>query len=927
MASGEIVIKGARVNNLKNVDIAIPRGKLVVITGISGSGKSSLAFDTLFAEGQRRYAESLSSYARQFLGRMSKPDVDSIEGVPPAIAIEQKVSTRNPRSTVGTTTEVYDYLRLLFARIGRTFSPVSGNEVRRDSVSDVLNHITSNKGVFYLLADPRWKDRDDRTEMLLDFKQSGYNRLWINGKAVKVDEVFKSGEVPADALLLIDRVASDGSGALDDRVRVMSSVNDAFKLGDGSMSLYEEGSQSMRTFCTRFELDGMVFAEPEENLFSFNSPAGACPYCGGLGKTIGISEDLVVPDKSKSIYDGAIACWRGEKMSWFKDHLVSVASKFEIDIFKPWCELSQREKDLIWNGDGSPDGSDENGRIISVREFFAWVDTQKYKIQYKYMLSRFSGKAVCPECHGTRLRKEALWVKAGGRNIAELLDMNVCQLTAFLENLKLGESEKAIAREPLSETLSRLHALKDVGLGYLSLSRACNTLSGGESQRVNLVAALGGSLVGSMYILDEPSIGLHPRDTERLIAVMKRLRDLGNTVIVVEHDEEIIQAADYLVDMGPMAGAYGGEVVFAGVPSSNEKSLTLKYINGEIQRYRRSIRDWNYSITVKGAREHNLQNIDVRVPLGVLTVVTGVSGSGKSSLVGDILYPALYRRINESGDLPGTFSGLEGNLDRINRVEYVDQNPIGRSSRSNAVTYLKAYGDICKLLSDQQYARINGFTPSYFSFNSDGGRCPECQGDGYVKIEMQFMADVTMVCEECGGKRFKPEVLEVRYRGKNIDDILNMSVDQAIAFFSEGPEPEAAEVVRKLRPLSDVGLGYIGLGQGSSTLSGGESQRVKLASFLSSGTSKAGRERVLFIFDEPTTGLHFYDVEKLLRSFDMLLDAGHSILVVEHNPDVIRNADWVIDLGPDAGDEGGRIVFEGKAEDLKKTTTFTAKYI
>ena len=930
MPEEKIVIKGARVNNLKNVSLEIPRGKLVVITGISGSGKSSLAFDTLFAEGQRRFAESLSSYARQFLGRMTKPDVDSIEGIPPAIAIEQKVSTRNPRSTVATTTEIYDYLRLIFARIGRTFSPVSGREVRRDTVQDVIGYVTQTLGLpgvsaVYILADLKWTGRADRTELLLKLKEDGYNRLFSGGKPVRIDEVLRSGaDGLSEASLLVDRFRD-----LGDRDRLISSVTDAFARGGGDVSVVADDGTS-RSFCDRFELDGMTFKLPDDFLFSFNSPLGACPTCGGLGKTIGISEDLVVPDKTKSIYDGAIACWRGEKMSWFRDHLVELSSLYDIDIFKPYCELSDRERDLVWNG--TPDVRAEAERIVGVNEFFAWVETQRYKIQYKYMLSRFSGKATCQACHGSRLRREALYVRVGGKTIAEVLNMTVEQALDFFRGLELTEAQASVAQEPVSEILSRLQCLMDVGLGYLTLSRTCNTLSGGESQRIGLVSALGSSLVGSMYILDEPSIGLHPRDTERLISVLKRLRDIGNSVVVVEHDEDIIRAADLLIDIGPKAGIHGGEIIFQGPaadasPEDEARSMTLQYLSGAKHRYVRTRRPWQYSIVVQGVREHNLKGMDVRIPLGVLTVVTGVSGSGKSSLVGDILYPALYRHINESGDLPGIFKGLAGNLDRIQRVEYVDQNPIGRSSRSNAVTYLKVFDDIRELLARQQYAKINGFGPAYFSFNSDGGRCPECQGEGVVRIEMQFMADVTMVCEECGGKRFKPEVLEVRYRGRNIDDILSMSVDEAISFFAEDSDPLSQDIARKLQPLQDVGLGYIGLGQSSNTLSGGESQRIKLAYFLSLSRNSRKSGRMLFIFDEPTTGLHFYDVEKLLKSFDALLEAGHSLVVVEHNPDVIRAADWVIDLGPDAGDRGGEIVFEGLPEDLASAGTFTSKYI
>lgn len=932
-----IHIKGARVNNLKNVSLDIPRGRLVVITGLSGSGKSSLAFDTLFAEGQRRFAESLSSYARQFLGRMSKPDVDSIEGIPPAIAIEQKVSTKNPRSTVATTTEIYDYLRLIFARIGRTYSPVSGREVHAHSVHDVLEHIGTLKGepYFFITSDLGWVGRDDKTELLLSLKEDGYNRLYAGGP-VKIDDVLQMPDYPEEAELLVDRV-SLGSTADDPeqyRTRLLASVNDAFSRGDGRIAIICGGER--KEFSNRFELDGITFRKPDDFLFSFNSPLGACPVCGGLGKIIGISEDLVVPDKTKSIYDGCIACWRGEKMGWFKDHLIELSGMYGIDIFKPWCELPQKTRDLIWDGMPPKEGEqydDDPTRIVGIKEFFAWVETQRYKIQYKYMLSRFSGKATCHDCHGSRLRKEALWVRVGGKNIHELLSMNVEELSGFLSGIELTEDERKIVEEPLAEVTSRLQYIMDVGLGYLTLNRTCNTLSGGESQRINLVTALGSSLVGSMYILDEPSIGLHPRDTERLISVLKRLRDLGNTVIVVEHDEEIIRAADQLIDMGPRAGIFGGEVIYQGTAygATQEKidaSLTLQYLSGAKHRYARCKRPWQYSITVEGAHEHNLKGIDVKIPLDVLTVVTGVSGSGKSSLVGDILYPALRRQLTDTGDAPGVFKGLSGNLDRIGRVEYVDQNPIGRSTRSNAVTYLKAYDDIRSLLAQQQYAKINGFAPNYFSFNADGGRCPECQGEGVVRIEMQFMADVTMVCEECGGKRFKQDVLEVRYRGKNIDDILSMSVDDAIVFFGEGTEPEAKSIVQKLLPLQDVGLGYIKLGQGSSTLSGGESQRIKLAYFLSISRSSRKAEKILFIFDEPTTGLHFYDVEKLLKSFDALLAAGHSLVVVEHNPDVIRSADWVIDLGPDAGDRGGEVVFSGTPEDLvAQGSTCTSKYL
>ena len=977
-----IIIKNARENNLKGITVEIPRGKLVVITGVSGSGKSSLAFDTLFAEGQRRFAESLSSYARQFLGRMSKPDVDIIEGIPPAIAIEQKVNIKNPRSTVATTTEIYDFLRLLFARIGRTYSPVSGGEVKAHSVKDVLDYLSDGTPrAVYILSDIGWDSRQDKVEYLLALKEEGFGRLFNPADAgiLQIEEVLRmDGAYPAGLMLLVDRVKTTGTLDDDLRARLHASVQTAFDKGNGDMALWvrpeETGvsessaaptpptvkgaggqaslpsapsasgplpltrprvardsdtpvSSGLVRFCARFELDGITFRRPDEYLFSFNSPLGACPVCGGLGKIIGISEDLVVPDKTKSIYDGAIACWRGEKMSWFKDQLIKNAERLGISIFEPYCKLTEDQKRIIWTYRGDYEDPDA---YCGIDQFFEWVESNRYKIQYKYMLSRYSGRTTCTACGGSRLRKEALYVKVAGKTIHDQLSMTVEELLKWFGGISLTETEQAIAGKTIEEIRYRLQCIEDVGLGYLTLSRTMNTLSGGESQRVNLVTALGSSLVGSMYILDEPSIGLHPRDTDRLIAVLRRLRDIGNTVVVVEHDPEIIKAADYLIDLGPRAGINGGEVVFAGKildhGGHDDKSLTLQYLFGQRQPYEREKNPWRYSILIKGAMQNNLKDIDVRIPLNVFTVVSGVSGSGKSSLVGDILYPAMHRRLNETGDVPGTFKGLDGDLSRITRVEYVDQNPIGKSSRSNAVTYLKVYDDIRKLLSQQQYARINGFTPSYFSFNQEGGRCPECQGDGFVKIGMQFMADVTMVCESCGGKRFKPEILEVNYKGLNVSDILDLSVDEAIAFFGAQKEPEAISIAAKLQPLVDVGLGYIKLGQPSSTLSGGESQRIKLAYFLS--ISEGSRDKILFIFDEPTTGLHFHDVQKLLKSFDALIGKGHTVLVVEHNLDVIRAADWVIDLGPDAGDRGGEVVFEGTPEDLKKQgKTFTAKYL
>lgn len=969
--NGKISIRKARVNNLKDVSLDIPRGHFIVITGISGSGKSSLAFNTLFAEGQRRFAESLSSYARQFLGRISKPDVDAIEGIPPAIAIEQKVNTRNPRSTVATSTEIYDYLRMIFARIGRTYSPVSGMEVKCHNANDVMRAIFGSAGMcdnglgktdgaggktdgltnnaIYILADLGWKDRDDKVELMLSLKEEGFTRFYLTeepdticevsnraGKIVRIEEVMQLAEAhryPTNLYLLIDRLKISPGKSQDDvdedlLTRIHSSIETAFDKGDGKMLIEKSGI--LINFSNRFESDGITFQHPDEYLFSFNSPLGACPVCGGLGQIVGISEDLVVPDKSKTIYDGAIACWRGEKMGWFKNNLIMNSAKNDIPIFIPYCNLTLEQKDKIWRG---VEGPSEDESVIGLNNFFKWVEANRYKIQYKYLLSRYSGKTTCNECRGSRLRKEALYVKVGGKTIDDLLRMTVDELISFLENISLDGTQKQIAEKSIEEVLSRLRYISDVGLGYLTLNRSSNSLSGGESQRINLVKALGNSLVGSLYILDEPSIGLHPRDTERLISVLKRLRDLGNTVVVVEHDEEIIKAADMLIDIGPKAGCDGGEVVFQGSPLSLDnygdaaeatvvdRSLTLQFLNGIRKRHVRQRKSWERFITVEGAMEHNLKDITVKFPLNALTVVTGVSGSGKSSLVGDILYPALYRHLNHTGSAPGTFRGLSGNLDKITQVEYVDQNPIGKSSRSNAVTYLKIYDDIRKLLSDQQAAKINGFTPSHFSFNMDGGRCPECQGEGVVKIGMQFMADVTMVCESCGGRRFKPEILEVRYKEKNVDDILNMSVAEAIGFFGSQDDSTAQRIAERLQPLVDVGLSYIKLGQSSSTLSGGESQRIKLAYFLSmtehsTKASKSGKNRILFIFDEPTTGLHFYDVEKLLKSFDALISQGHTIVVVEHNMDVIRCADWVIDLGPEAGDGGGKIVFTGTPEQL-----------
>ena len=917
METKEIHIRGARVNNLQNVDLDIPLGKLVVITGISGSGKSSLAFDTLFAEGQRRFAESLSSFARQFLGRMSKPDVDMISGIPPAIAIEQKVNTRNPRSTVGTNTEIYDHLRLLFARIGKTYSPISGREVRCDTARNVVDYLTAlpEGSTALLLADIHWQD-GSRTEKILSLKEEGYSRLATrDGRIAKMDEALQHmDDFQEEWLLLVDRltVARD-----EDTVsRALDSAQTAFAQGGGYLCVWNEQAGA-RNFSNLFEADGMRFEEPSEHLFSYNSPLGACPVCGGYGKTIGIDEALVVPDPTLSVYQGAIACWRGEMMKQLNDELVMNAYKFDFPIHKPYIELTPEQKEILWRG---------NEYFTGIDPFFKWVESQRYKIQYKYMLSRYSGKTTCHACGGSRLRPEALYVKVGGKNIHELMTMPISELARFFDQLELDAYDRTIAERPLREIRSRLGYIESVGLGYLTLSRPSNTLSGGESQRINLVSSLGNNLVGSMYILDEPSIGLHERDTQRLIGVLQRLRDLGNTVIVVEHDRHIIDAADQLIDIGPYAGSNGGQVVFQGTIAegiaSGARSLTLDYLSG-----RRSIpvparkRSWKYAVEVAGARENNLKNIDVKFPLRCLTVVTGVSGSGKSSLVGDILYPAIYRQLNQIGSKPGIYRELRGDLNKISSIEYIDQNPIGKSTRSNPVTYLKVYDDIRKLFADQPYARMNGYGHSHFSFNIDGGRCPECLGEGVIHIPMQFMADVEMVCEACGGRRFQSDILEVKYQGKDISDVLDMRVEEAISFFSAQPEPLARRIAERLQPLVDVGLSYLQLGQNSSSLSGGESQRIKLASFL--GKDFEAKGSILFIFDEPTTGLHFHDIEKLLTAFAALVDRGHSIVVVEHNLDVIRAADWVIDLGPDAGEAGGQVVFEGTPEDLAHADTFT----
>lgn len=910
--SQSIKIRGARVHNLKDISLEIPRNKLIVITGVSGSGKSSLAFDTLFAEGQRRYVESLSAYARQFLGRIDKPDVDYIKGIPPAIAIEQKVNTRNPRSTVGTSTEIYDYLKLLFSRIGHTISPVSGEEVKRHSVTDAVDYFSSlPEGTRVLIVAPL-KPRDGRSilqeaELLL---QQGYTRIESGGTFFRIDRLL-SGEESLDCSgecnTVIDRLAA----AFDEDTlnRVGDSVQTAFIEGHGEcLVITGEGETRCTTrFSNRFEADGITFEEPTVHTFSFNSPLGACPLCEGYGKVIGIDEDLVIPNKSLSVYQEAVACWKGEKMKEWRDRLIAAADKSGFPIHRPWYELTQEQRDLVWKGNRWFQGLDD---------FFRHLEEQSYKIQYRVMLSRYRGKTVCPECRGSRLKKEAGYVKVAGRSIQELVLMPVGRLQEFFDTLELPPHEEKVGRRILLEIKNRLSYLNDVGLGYLTLNRLSSTLSGGESQRINLATSLGSSLVGSLYILDEPSIGLHPRDTRRLIHVLTKLRQLGNTVIVVEHDEEIMRAADLIIDIGPHAGTHGGEVVFAGDHEhlrQSGTSLTADYLTGrrsiELPAFRRK---WNNYLEISGARENNLKNLKVKFPLNTITVVTGVSGSGKSSLVTQILYPALAKIIGGYGERTGLHDTLSGDLHLITGVEFVDQNPIGKSSRSNPVTYLKAYDEIRKLFAEQPSAKYQGLNPAHFSFNVDGGRCEECQGEGTIKVEMQFLADVYLVCDSCKGKRFKEEVLEVRYREHNIDDLLNLTVSQAIALFGKGKEGIEKRIIRKLQPLEDVGLGYVQLGQSSSTLSGGESQRVKLASFLA-------REKdtpTLFIFDEPTTGLHFHDIRKLLDAFNALMERGHSIIIIEHNPDVIKSADWVIDLGPEGGNEGGRIVFEGTPEEL-----------
>ena len=920
--SDYIEIKGARVNNLKNINVKIPRNKLVVVAGVSGSGKSSLAFDTLYAEGQRRYVESLSSYARQFLGRLNKPECDFIKGIPPAIAIEQKVISRNPRSTVGTTTEIYEYLRLLFARIGTTYSPISGQEVKKHSTEDIVKCTQQYQpGTKYVVMAPI-KPVADRTmeKQLRMYVQNGYARMAVNGDIVRIDDWLEKQDPngltqDTQLYLVVDRLSVDD--AKDMVSRLIDSAETAFYEGGGECRLMFLPSNICYDFSMRFEADGMTFEEPSDQLFSFNSPVGACPECQGFGKIIGIDEHLVIPNTTLSVYDGCVVCWHGEKMKIWKEEFCRRAAKDDFPIFEPYYNLTQKQKDQLWHGLPSERNKDIHDQV-SIDAFFQMVKESQYKIQYRVMLSRYRGKTTCPKCHGTRLKPEADYVKIGGRSISDLVQMPIIRLKTWFDQLEFTEQEQQISRRLLTEINSRLQFLLDVGLGYLTLNRMSNTLSGGESQRINLTTSLGSSLVGSLYILDEPSIGLHSRDTDRLIKVLKELRDLGNTVVIVEHDEEIMRAADYLIDVGPDAGQLGGEIVFEGHANDvTEEALkkfpqsyTLKFLTHDEQiPVPNSRRPWNQKITVKGARMNNLQGIDVDFPLNVMTVVTGVSGSGKSSLVKGILYPALKRHLGDVFDAPGEYMGLAGDYESIKHVEFVDQNPIGKSTRSNPATYVKAYDAIRDLFAEQPLAKQMNFTSQYFSFNADGGRCEECKGAGVITVEMQFMADLVLTCEACHGHRFKHDILDVRYEGKNIDDVLNMTISEAIQFFGEHGQKT---IVNRLKTLEDVGLGYIKLGQNSSTLSGGENQRVKLAYFI--GQEK--QEPTLFIFDEPTTGLHFHDIERLLASFNALIERGHSVLVIEHNMEIIKCADYIIDMGPDGGDRGGQLVACGTPEEI-----------
>lgn len=916
METQNIEVKGASVHNLKKIDVTISRGDFVVVTGVSGSGKSSLAFDTIYAEGQRRYVESLSSYARQFLGKIQKPEVDSITGIPPAIAIEQKVNAVNPRSTVGTSTEIYDYIKLLYARIGKTISPVSGCEVKRHSVQDVVDYILSVAGKRCYLTAPLVLGTLSYEKKMQLLEKDGFNRLFVEGEVVRISD-FEDAKVGNKSVsILIDRFVAEESMA----GRLADSVQTAFQEGDETCCVWVESEHGFEPheFSTRFEADGITFEEPSVFMFNFNSPLGACPKCEGFGKIVGIDPNKVIPDKKLSVWDNAVACWRTDKMGEWKQAVVMNAGKCNFPIHKPYNQLTEQQKNMLW--EGTP-------YFSGINDFFDMVEHNMYKIQYRVLMSRYRGKTTCTECHGSRLKKEASYVKVAGKTILELVDQPISWLLPFFESIQLSEYDKTVAERILTEITVRLRTLNDVGLGYLTLNRLSNTLSGGESQRINLATSLSSSLVGSLYILDEPSIGLHPRDTQKLIHVLKQLQEIGNTVVVVEHDEEMMRAADDIIDIGPNAGVNGGNVVFQGSMKElleHGQTLTADYLTGrkciEVPALRRA---WKQCITISGARENNLKDITVQIPLGVFTVVTGVSGSGKSSLIDKILYPGLQQALGETGIAMGECDGIDG-YSTLSAMEFVDQNPIGKSTRSNPVTYTKAFDDIRALFASQKSAQLQGYKPAFFSFNTDGGRCEECRGEGVVKVEMQFMADVELVCEACQGKRYKSEILEILYRGKSISDILNMSVDEAVTFFKEDSATLPQTIAKKLHPLQDVGLGYVSLGQSSSTFSGGELQRIKLATFIGKGS----HEKCMFIFDEPTTGLHFHDIKKLMDSFNRLIACGHSVVVIEHNLDVIKCADWIIDMGPEGGEAGGNVVFAGRPEDLLSCKeSYTARFL